>query len=308
MYNTPRMEHSPPQFFKRGPSALARLSFFTLLSVLLMVLDARFHYADGLRNALALVIYPMQQVAIAPVTAFNHISEFFSSQAALRQENALLRSEQLKTAQNNLTIDALKAENAQLRELLGALPQTSGKAVFAEIIYAGRDPFSRKVIIDQGEQAGIEQGQPVIDTKGVLGQVTRVLPLLSEVTLITDKGHAIPVQVVRNGLRGIAFGSGDGSTLELRFMPANAEIQVGDVLVTSGLDDIYPRGLPVAQVAKVERDSAYAFAKISLTPSGGTNQFRQVLVLTRGENAPAHPDAGEKKTPSGKLLREEKKP
>jgi rod shape-determining protein MreC len=232
------MEHQPPQFFKRGPSALARLSFFGLLSILLMVLDARFHYANGIRNTLALVIYPLQQVATAPITAFNHISEFFSSQSSLRQENALLRSEQLRNAEALLRLDALQAENGQLRELLQARDQHRGTAVFAEIIYAGRDPFSRKIIIDKGEQEGIEAGQPVIDVHGVLGQVTRVLPLLAEVTLITDKGHSIPVQVVRNGLRGVAYGSGDGSTLELRFMPANAEIQTGDVLVTSGLDNV----------------------------------------------------------------------
>ena len=262
---------------------------------MLMVLDAHFHYADGFRNTLAMVVYPIQQIAIAPVTAFNHVSEFFSSQSQLREQNAQLRGEHLKNAQATLTLQALQAENEQLRELLAAKSRGPVKSTFAEIIYAGRDPFSRKVIIDKGEDDGIQLGQPVIDTMGVLGQVTRVLPLLAEVTLITDKDHAIPVQVVRNGLRGIAFGSGDGSTLELRFMPANAEIQTGDVLVTSGLDDVYPRGLPVAQVLKVERDASYAFAKISLLPSGGTNRHRQVLVLTRGESAPPYPAAEEKK-------------
>ena len=296
------MEHQPPQFFKRGPSALARLSFFGLLSILLMVLDARFHYANGIRNTLALVTYPLQQVAIAPISAFNHISEFFSSQSALRLQNEMLRADQLRNSEALLRLDALNAENEQLREMLQARDRHQGSAVFAEIIYAGRDPFSRKIIIDKGEQVGIVAGQPVIDVNGVLGQVTRVLPLLAEVTLITDKGHSIPVQVLRNGLRGVAYGSGDGSTLELRFMPANAEIQTGDVLVTSGLDNVYPRGLPVAQVAKVERDSSYAFAKIVLTPSSGTNRHRQVLVLTQGEDAPPRPApaVAEKTPPKGK--------
>lgn len=296
MYNTPRLEHQTPAFFKRGPSALARLSFFGLLSILLMVLDAHFHYADGLRNTLARVVHPIQQVAIAPITAFNHVSEFFSTRSELRKQNAQLRGEQLKNAQATLTLEALQAENEQLRELLAAKTRGPVNSTFAEIIYAGRDPFSRKVIIDKGEDEGIELGQPVIDTKGVLGQVTRVLPHLSEVTLITDKDHAIPVQVVRNGLRGIAFGSGDGSTLEFRFMPANADIQTGDVLVTSGLDDIYPRGLPVAQVLKIERDASHGFAKISLMPSGGTNRHRQALVLSRGEKAPPYPAPEEKKS------------
>lgn len=290
MYNAPRMEHQPPEFFKRGPSALARLSFFGICAILLMVLDARLHYADGLRNTLAFVLNPLQRAAVAPVNAFNHISEFFSSRAELRRQNALLRTDQLQTAQAMLTLEAIQAENEQLRALLGIRPQYGADAMVAEIIYAGRDPFSRKVIIDKGEQSGIENGQPVIDTAGVIGQVTRVLPMLAEITLLTDKDHAIPVQVVRTGLRGIAYGSGDGSTLELRFMPANAEIQTGDVLVTSGLDGVYPRGLPVATVAKVERDASYAFAKISLTPSAGTDRYRQVLILTRDERLPPPPE------------------
>ena len=280
------MEYQPPQFFKRGPAPLARLTFFGLLSVLLMVLDARFHYAEPLRHGLTLAIYPLQQVATAPVTAFNSVSDFFSSQAKLRRENAELRAEQLKNAQSLMTMGSLSQENEQLRKLLDARNNLPAPSLFAEIVYAGRDPFSRKVIIDKGAQHGVALGQPVVDGSGVLGQVTRVLPLLAEVTLITDKNHSIPVQVLRNGLRGIAYGSGDGNTMELRFMPANAEIQSGDVLVTSGLDGIYPRGLPVANVLKVDRDATVAFAKIRLAPTAGTNKHRQVLVVQYHEELP----------------------
>jgi rod shape-determining protein MreC len=137
----------------------------------------------------------------------------------------------------------------------------------------------------------------VLDANGVLGQVTRVQPLLAEVTLIVDKDHPIPVQVVRNGLRGVAYGSGDGSTLELRHMASNAEIEPGDLLVTSGLDGLYPRGLPVAKVVKVERDAAYAFAKITCQPVAGTTQNQQVLVLARAAESPAwaaEPDRAKK--------------
>jgi rod shape-determining protein MreC len=301
------MEYQQPQFFRRGPSAFARLSFFSLASIMLMVLDARFHYAEPLRQTLAWTVYPLQQVAIAPVTAFNHVSDFFSSQSALREQNAELRNEQLTEAERLLTLESVQAENEQLRALLEVKARQPSASIAAEIIYAGRDPFSRKVIIDKGLRQGIEPGRPVIDTAGVIGQVTRVLPLLAEVTLLTDKGQAIPVQVLRNGMRGIAYGSGDGSTLELRFMPANAEVQAGDMLVTSGLDNLYPRGLPVARVAKVERDAAYAFAKISLTPIAGTNQHRQVLVLSKGENKPPYPyypAPDNKKTPQHPRLQE----
>jgi rod shape-determining protein MreC len=281
------MEHTPPQFFHRGPAPVARLTFFALLSVFLMVLDARFRYAEPLRQVLAIAAYPLQQIATAPFSVLARGREFFSTQSELREQNATLRAQKLRDAQDLLTLESLRAENESMRRLLAAKEQTPSDAIFAEIVYAGRDPFSRKVIIDRGAQHGVQTGQPVVDANGVLGQVTRVQPLLAEVTLIVDKDHAIPVQVVRNGLRGVAYGSGDGSTLELRHMASNAEIESGDVLVTSGLDGLYPKGLPVAKIAKVERDSAYAFAKIVCQPVAGTTQHQQVLVLARAAESPA---------------------
>jgi len=291
------MEHTPPQFFHRGPAPIARLTFFALLSVFLMVLDARFRYAEPLRQVLAIAAYPLQQIATAPFTALARSREFFSTQTELREQNATLRAQKLRDAEDLLTLQALRAENESMRRILAAKEQVPGDAIFAEIVYAGRDPFSRKVIIDRGVQHGVQSGQPVIDASGVLGQVTRVQPLLSEVTLIVDKDHAIPVQLVRNGLRGVAYGSGDGSTLELRHMASNAEVEAGDLLVTSGLDGLYPRGLPVAKVAKIERDAAYAFAKIVCQPVAGTTQHQQVLVLATGAGIPtwsAEPERGKK--------------
>jgi rod shape-determining protein MreC len=291
------MEHTPPQFFHRGPAPIARLTFFALLSVFLMVLDARFRYAEPLRQVLAIAAYPLQQIATAPFTALARSREFFSTQTELREQNATLRAQKLRDAEDLLTLQALRAENESMRRILAAKEQVPGDAIFAEIVYAGRDPFSRKVIIDRGVQHGVQSGQPVVDASGVLGQVTRVQPLLSEVTLIVDKDHAIPVQLVRNGLRGVAYGSGDGSTLELRHMASNAEVEAGDLLVTSGLDGLYPRGLPVAKVAKIERDAAYAFAKIVCQPVAGTTQHQQVLVLATGAGIPtwsAEPERGKK--------------
>jgi rod shape-determining protein MreC len=256
-----------------------------------MVLDARFRYADSLRQVFALLAYPVQQVAMAPLVGFNKASEFFTSQSALRSENEQLRAEQLKLGQQSQVLQALSAENAQMRLLMEAKAKLPRDAVFAEILYTARDPFSRKVFIDKGRQSGIKPGQAVVDHIGVIGQVTRVHPLLAEVTLVTDKDQAIPVQVVRNGLRAVAFGGGDGTTLDLRYMAANAEIQNGDLLVTSGIDGTYPPGLPVARVARIERDAAYAFAKIACTPEAGANQHRQVLVLSGGEDLPPPPEA-----------------
>jgi rod shape-determining protein MreC len=281
------MEHAPPQFFNRGPAPVARITFFALASILLMVLDARFRYAEPLRQAIGVAVYPIQQIAIAPFAAVGRTLEFFSTQSELLRENDELRAGRLKDAEALLTLESLRAENKRLRQLVDAKEKTASEAIFAEIVYAGRDPFSRKVILDKGSQQGVKLGQPVIDAGGVLGQVTRVQPLLAEVTLVTDKDHPIPVQVVRNGLRGVAFGAGDGSTMELRHMAANAEIETGDLLVTSGLDGVYPRGLPVARVAKIERDAAFAFAKIYCQPVAGANPHPQVLVLAKVEEAPA---------------------
>ena len=264
--------------------------FFVVLALLLMVLDARFRYAEPLRAGLALLAYPIQRVAMAPVRVAMGVADFFSSQMQLQRENDALREKQLNAAKDLVTLEALAAENAQLRRLLEARERLPPKSTLAEILYSARDPFSRKVIIDKGSKDGIQPGLPVVDDVGVIGQVTRVHPLLSEVTLIIDKDHAIPVQVVRNGLRAVAYGAGDGATLDLRYMAANADILNGDVLVTSGIDGTYPPGIPVAKVARIERDAAYAFAKIACLPTAGTNQHNQVLVLAREANLPPRPE------------------
>ena len=157
----------------------------------------------------------------------------------------------------------------------------------AQILYTGRDPFTRKVIIDKGSQAAVAPGQPVIDADGLIGQVTRVHPLVAEVTLVLDKEQSIPVQVLRNGLRAVAFGSGDGSTMELRYMAMNAEIVVGDELTTSGIDGVFPAGLPVARVTHIDRDSAVQFARVLCAPKGGPGKGAELLVLTTAQTAPA---------------------
>ena len=280
------MEHQPPPFFNRGPAPLVRLAFFVSIAVLLMVLDARFRYAESVRQVVALAAYPIQRVAMAPVDLFHAVANYFGSTAALQEENAALKLKQLRSAPDLLQLAALQEENNQLRRLLESQERLPGKSVSAEILYAGRDPFSRKVVIDKGAQSSIQPGQPVIDDVGVIGQVTRVYPLMSEVTLLSDKEQAIPLQVLRNGLRAVAYGGAEGGMLDLRFMAANADIRNGDTLVTSGIDGTYPPGLPVATVARIERDAAYAFAKIYLSPTAGTDRYRQVLVLSNEAKAP----------------------
>ncbi|OFZ90781.1 MAG: rod shape-determining protein MreC [Betaproteobacteria bacterium RBG_16_66_20] len=273
------MEHSPPPFFNRGPAPLVRLAFFASLSLALLVLDARFRYTEGLRSVLALAVYPLQSLATVPAALADRVSGYFASQSQLREENAALRAKLLAASQAAQRYEAAQAETGQLRRLVGAAERLPLKATAAEILYNGRDPYSRKIVIDKGSRSGVRAGSPVVDENGVVGQVTRAHVLSSEVTLLTDKQQAIPVQVVRNGLRAVAFGAGSNGMLELRFVAANAEIQNGDKLVTSGIDGTYPPGLPVATVARIERDAAYAFARIVCQPAAGVENGGYVLVL-----------------------------
>lgn len=287
------MSYQPPPFFSRGPAPVVRLGFFVSLAVLLMVLDARFRYAEAVRGTLALLAYPLQRVALAPSELMGAASDFFTTQVALRHENEQLKSKELLAASDLLTLEALRAENAQLRRVLEARERIPRPATLAEILYQGRDPFSRKVVIDKGSRQGIDAGQAVIDDVGVIGQVTRVYPLVAEVTLVTDKQQRTPVEVVRNGLRALIYGGGDKGTLDLSYSAANTDVQVDDLLVTSGLDGTYPAGLPVAKVIKVERDAASSTAKITCIPAAGPDQNRQVLVLARETGFPARPVEGE---------------
>ncbi len=287
------MEHTPPPFFSRGPAPVVRLALFASLSLALLVLDARFRYTENLRSVLALAVYPLQLLASLPGEIGERVGGYFSSQAQLREENVELRAKLLGASKDAQRFQSARAEADELRRLIGASQHLQLQAIPAEILYNSRDPYARKVVIDKGATHGLLAGSPVIDELGVIGQVTRVHTLASEVTLLTDKDQAIPVQVVRNGLRAIAFGAGSSGMLELRFMAANAEIQNGDKLVTSGIDGTYPPGLPVATVARVERDAAYAFARIVCQPAAGIDTGRYVLVLRNEPRlAPPPEEAG----------------
>ena len=298
------MDHTPPPFFKRGPAPLVRLFFFASLSLALLVIDARFRYAEGLRSWLALAAYPLQRAATAPVELLSSVGSFFSTQAQLVEENERLRAKALAYSQDAQRYEAAQAEAAQLRRLIGAQERLEVHVIPAEVMYNGRDPYSHKLFIDRGATQGVRPGSAVTDEAGVIGQVTRVHALVSEVTLLTDPNHAIPVQVMRNGLRAIAFGGGAAGTLELRGMAANADIQGNDRLVTSGIDGTYPPGLPVATVTRIERDAENAFARVVCRPAAGVDRGRFVLVLTDDTARPPRPEeaqAAKDKTRRGRL-------
>lgn len=283
------MEYQPPPFFKTGPTPLARLLIFSLLSLVLLFTDARFKYLESLRHVFSVAVYPLQRIATAPIAIASRASEFFVTHSSLRSENARLTQQILENTILLQQHKSLLMENVHLRELLDARERAKIHSTLAEILYAARDPFTRKIVIDKGFQQDIRSGQPVIDHIGVIGQVTRVYPWLSEVTLITDKGQVVPVQNMRNGLRSVLTGTGADGVLELKFIPLNADFKNGDQLVTSGIDGVYPPGLPVAEVTDVERNSAYLFARIRCKPLAGVNNYGQILVVRQDNNAPERP-------------------
>jgi rod shape-determining protein MreC len=269
-----------------------RLVFFAVLSLLLLFVDARYRYLESTRSALSVLVSPIQRLAAVPGALWQQAGDFFitqSTQHSLIAENDELHQQHQSDAARLLQLQALQSENQQLRKLVELPLRNELTAQLAEIVYAERDVFQRKVLVNKGAGADVRLGQVVMDDEGIVGQITRVYPWLSEVTLITEKDHAVPVQVVRNGLRTILFGAGDTSQLSLRYMPVGADIQNDDVLVTSGIDGLYPPGIPVARVIKIERDAAYPFARVTCLPVAGVDKHRHLLILSSLPKPPDRP-------------------
>lgn len=290
-----------PEFFYRGPSPFVRLLFFSVLALAIMVADARFRALDLARAAVATITYPLQQAALAPGDILRRIGDFFVTQNKLQRENVELKQSVLKKSEELQRMSLMESELANLRKLLGARELIQENSTLAEILHSGRNPFRRKVIVDKGAKNDIQLGEAVISADGVLGQVTAVFPFTSEITLLNDKNQAVPVMLRRNGLRAVVFGNGRDGTLDLPFIPLNADVQNGDMLVTSGIDGTYPAGLFIAKVTNIERNAASAFARITCTPVAGIDQDRHVLVLTNlTAAAKPQPEPEPSKTPPKK--------
>ncbi|MFC0251446.1 rod shape-determining protein MreC [Massilia consociata] len=285
------MEYSPPPLFKQGAPARVKAIVFALISVVLLVVDSRYSTLASVRQVAATVLYPLQMAALMPREALGNMAGYFSSISALQKEVRDLKTQQLAQARVLQQAQYQMAENAQLRRLMEAREHLPVQAQMTEILYDARDPSTRRIVLDRGSRHGVVPGLPVIDHAGVVGQVTRVFPFTSEVTLLTDKEQAIPVQVLRSGLRSIAYGRGQSGLLDLRFVVANADIQVGDVLVTSGLDGMYPAGLAVAKVVQVENVAAGAFGRVVCQPLAGIDRNRQLLIIMSQSNLPPRPQA-----------------
>jgi rod shape-determining protein MreC len=288
------MQYSPPSFFKQGPDVWVRLVFFSLLSIALLIVDARFQTLDVVRQAVAVALYPFQRAVLLPGSLWSETTVFFESKTEFQREADDLARQRIEMSQVTTRATQLAEENAQLRRMLGASARVRVPSVLVEVLYEVRDAFSRRLIVDKGANHGLAAGMPLIDDGGVVGQVVRVSPLTSEVALLTDRDQMVPVQVLRNGVRSVAFGDEAPGRLGLRFMASDIDVQVGDDLVTSGLDGIYPAGLPVAKVDTVERDGSSGFARILAKPVARLDRHRHFLVLqTVQSELPALPAAEE---------------
>lgn len=289
------LERSAPPFFKQGPSALSRLALFSALALFLMVADARFQITGLLRQAIASALYPVQWLALQPVELARRSSDYLRSLRSAQEELDAARRQMALIGLRANQVAPLAQENARLRQLLALRERIETPAQAAEVLYDVADPYARRVLIDRGSLDGVAPGSPVLDEFGVLGQVTRVFPLLSEVSLLIDPEQAIPVLNLRSGVRGVAYGdpvAGHGGGMELRFMPANADLREDDLLATSGVDGLYPPGLPVARVLRVERRADSAFARIDCAPLAQVQGARHVLVLKPlGDGALPRPEA-----------------
>ncbi len=278
-----------PAFFTRGASAFSRMVFFCAISISIMAVDARLNYLSQVRQAFIAALHPLEIIANAPGEWYRDIGKYFSRHNELVQENYVLKQQAFEHQVKLQRLSTIQAENVHLRSLLNGNIPIQPKAVLGEISHMGRDPFTHVVVVNRGSQHSIKAGQAVVDSKGVIGQVTRVYPFTSEVTLITDKELSIPIQIERNQLRAIAFGEGN-NTLDIPYLPTNVDIKVGDKLVTSGIDGIYPSGLAVATVTKILQNPESPFAKIVSTPIAGVGNHTQLLLL-------ALPDAEEISAP-----------
>ena len=276
------LDRRAPSFMRQGPSAISQLVLYSALALFLMVADARFHVTDPLRKVIAAVLYPAQWAMIKPVEMAGEAAGYFETLQAAQSESDLARKQLALQSQRAHQADQLAQENDRLRRLLDLRARLQGASQAAQILYETTDAYSRRVMVDRGQDAGVQPGSPVLDGAGVLGQVTRVYPFISEVTLLIDRDQAIPVVNMRTNARGVAYGdpvASHGGGMELRFVSANADVQENDLLTTSGLDGVYPTGLPVARVVRVERRADSAFARIYCAPVAAIQGAHHVLLL-----------------------------
>jgi rod shape-determining protein MreC len=280
---------------RRSPYAPAlglRLILLAGLSILLQYIDHRDNYLDTVRKAIGATVYPLRVIVDAPVSAWRWFDETTTSRNDLQIENSRLKAERLLTQSKLQRYSALEAENARLRAMLEAREQVRAQMRVAEIMSVSANPFRHVMVVDKGTSDGVYNGQALVDANGIVGQVIEAGVASAQCILISDPGHDLPIEVNRSGVRTIARGTGDYNTLDLPFLPNNADIQQGDLLVTSGLGDAFPAGYPVAVVETVTRLPQEPFASVTARPSAALNQVREVMLIwSDEEQAPTETSA-----------------
>ena len=249
------------------------------LSIIILVVDHRDNHLDALRRTVSAAVYPLRVVVDAPVSVWRWLDDTMTSRHDLRLENSRLNVERLLTNARLQRYTALEAENARLRAMLEATARVTDRVRVAELMSVSANPYRHSIVIDKGTRDDVYNGQAIIDADGVVGQVIETGLLSSQSVLISDPDHALPVEVNRNGLRTIAVGTGEFDRLDLPFLPNNADIEEGDLLVTSGLGGAFPAGYPVGVVANVTRIPAEPFAAVSASPAAKLNQVREVMLV-----------------------------
>lgn len=269
--------------FATNTAANIRIVIFVIASVVLMALDHRQHHLEAVRTVLSTSLYPLQYAVQLPWETARRLSARLASRQELMAENAQLREQQLLLNFQLQQLASLEAENRRLRILLESAVHIQDKAIVAELLTADLDPYRHQILLNKGTRDGVRIGQPLLDQHGVIGQIIHVNPLSATAILITDPNHSLPVQVVRNGLRTLAVGSGNFQALELPYLSNKEDVQVGDVLVTSGLGGRFPRGYPVATVSRVEADpNSPFFARVIAQPVAQLDRTYEFLVIIGG--------------------------
>ncbi|RMX04135.1 rod shape-determining protein MreC [Corticibacter populi] len=299
-------ERRTPRIFAHGPSPASKLLVYGALALFLMVADSRFQITGPVRQVVGAAIYPLQWLMLQPVRLVRTASSYFEDVSKAREAADQAQRQLLALSEKAGQIDYLVQENQQLRALLSLRERASARSLTAEVTYEAPDPYTNRLVIDKGAAAGVRLGAPVLDSYGVLGQVTQVYPFTSEVRVVSDREQAVPVMNLRTGMRMVAFGEAlarPGSGMELRYVPTGADVQVGDALVTSGIDGYYPPGIPVAEVSQVESHNDTPFLRIYAEPVAQTVSVRYVVVLEpvglQGEHGPEpQTDAAQEPTPA----------
>ena len=272
---------------------------FLVLSLSLMTLDHRFGHLDRIREVLEVAVSPIQYVVNLPFAASDWASDSFAARTTLQEENERLHREQLLLRERLQRFEGVQQENARLRELLEASQRLEQRVMVAELLSVDLDPYKQEILLNKGSRDGVRVGQPMIDAEGVMGQVVRVNPLHATAILVSDPSHALPVQVIRNGLRTLAVGTGSPERLELRHIPNSADIRVGDIVTTSGLGGRFPPDYPVAEVTEVERLTGEPFARVEARPLARIDRSREVLLVWTGTMPEAEPAAEAGAAPAG---------